>query len=119
MARRKNLGSKRNDITDADREVIVKAYGEFTNTTYESDGKACESKIFNNIIECDTFSSVYAGSGVVSAGNLLIEDSEISSNIIRYLNTSNTVPVTIYGAVYATKDTITFDNSKIYNRLGS
>lgn len=48
VARRKSLGSKRNDITDADREVIVKAYGEFANTTYESDGKVCESKIFNN-----------------------------------------------------------------------
>lgn len=48
VARRKNLGSKRNDITDADREVIVKAYGEFANATYELDGKVCESKIFNN-----------------------------------------------------------------------
>ena len=48
VARRKNLGSKRNDITDADREVIVKAYGEFANATYECDGKICESKIFNN-----------------------------------------------------------------------
>lgn len=48
VARRKNLGSKRNDITDADREVIVKAYGEFANTIYECDGKICESKIFNN-----------------------------------------------------------------------
>lgn len=48
VLRRKNLGSKRNDITDADREVIVKAYGEFVNATYEFDGKVCESKIFNN-----------------------------------------------------------------------
>lgn len=48
VARRKNLGSKRNDISDADREVIVKAYGEFKDATYELDGKVCESKIFNN-----------------------------------------------------------------------
>lgn len=47
-ARRKNIGSKRNDITDACREIIVKAYGEFRNATYELDGKVCESKIFNN-----------------------------------------------------------------------
>ena len=46
--RKRNLGSKRNDITDADREIIVKAYGEFTDATYELDGKICESKIFNN-----------------------------------------------------------------------
>lgn len=48
-ARRKNIGNKRNDITEACREVIVKAYGEFkNNATYELDGKICESKIFNN-----------------------------------------------------------------------
>ena len=39
VARSKNLGSKRNDITDADRDVIVKAYGEFRNATYELDEK--------------------------------------------------------------------------------
>lgn len=48
VARRKNLGNKRNDITEADREIIVKAYGEFLDATYEFDGKVCESKIFNN-----------------------------------------------------------------------
>ena len=48
VARRKNLGSKRNDITEADRKVIVKAYGEFANATYELNGKICESKIFNS-----------------------------------------------------------------------
>ncbi|WP_455539116.1 type I restriction-modification system subunit M [Terrisporobacter sp.] len=47
-SRRKSLGNKRYDITDADREIIVKAYGEFKNSTYELNGKVCESKIFNN-----------------------------------------------------------------------
>lgn len=46
--RRKNIGNKRNDITEICREVIVKAYGEFKNQVYESDGKVCESKIFNS-----------------------------------------------------------------------
>lgn len=46
--RRKNLGNKRYDISEADRNVIVKAYGEFADATYEFDGKICESKIFNN-----------------------------------------------------------------------
>ena len=46
--RRRNRGNKRNDISEADRAVIVKAYGEFENATYELDGKVCESKIFNN-----------------------------------------------------------------------
>ncbi len=48
VSRRKNLGNKRNDITTEDREVIVKAYGEFKNATYTLNGKTCESKIFNN-----------------------------------------------------------------------
>lgn len=47
-SRRKNIGNKRNDITEACREVIVKAYGEFKNAAYELNGKVCESKIFNN-----------------------------------------------------------------------
>jgi len=48
VSRRKNIGSKRNDITEECREVIVTAYGEFKNKTYELNGKFCESKIFNN-----------------------------------------------------------------------
>lgn len=48
VSRRKNLGNKHNDISDADREIIVKAYGEFLNTEYELNGKVCESRIFNN-----------------------------------------------------------------------
>lgn len=48
MARRKNLGNKRNDITVEDRDIIVKAYGEFKDTSYEINGKVCESKIFDN-----------------------------------------------------------------------
>ena len=48
VSRRKNIGSKRNDITEECREIIVTAYGEFRNKTYELNGKFCESKIFNN-----------------------------------------------------------------------
>lgn len=48
-ARRKNIGNKRVDITDRYREIVVWAYGEFKNKTYEIDGKICESKIFENV----------------------------------------------------------------------
>lgn len=48
VSRRKNIGSKRNDITEECRKMIVTAYGEFRNKSYELDGKVCESKIFNN-----------------------------------------------------------------------
>ena len=47
-SRRKNIGNKRNDITEECRDVIVKAYGEFKNATYEWNQKVCESKIFQN-----------------------------------------------------------------------
>lgn len=47
--RRKSIGNKRYDITDACRDVIVKAYGEFANKTYELDGKVLESKIIDNV----------------------------------------------------------------------
>lgn len=51
--RRKSIGTKRNDITDACRELIVKAYGEFENRVYSADGTKsgiyCESKIFDSV----------------------------------------------------------------------
>ena len=44
--RRKSIGTKRNDITDACRELIVTAYGEFANGKVYGDknGIYCESK---------------------------------------------------------------------------
>ena len=48
-ARRKCIGTKRNDITDKCRDLIVKAYGAFENGTIygEKDGIYCQSKIFD------------------------------------------------------------------------
>lgn len=49
--RRKSIGNKRNDITDACRELIVQAYGEFKNNAIYGDksGMYCESKIFDTV----------------------------------------------------------------------
>lgn len=47
--RRKSIGSKRNDISEECREVIVRAYGEFKNQEYKLGDRVCESKIFDNI----------------------------------------------------------------------
>lgn len=46
--RRKSIGSKRNDISDACRELIVQAYGEYKNGAVygDPDGIYCETKIF-------------------------------------------------------------------------
>ena len=48
-ARRKSIGTKRNDITDLCRRLIVQAYGEFKNDAIygDKDGVFCQSKIFN------------------------------------------------------------------------
>lgn len=48
--RRKSIGTKRNDITDLCRDLIVKAYGEFENAVYgDKNGVYCESKIFDAV----------------------------------------------------------------------
>ena len=49
--RRKSIGSKRNDITDACRELIIQAYGEFKNNAIYGDksGVYCQSKIFDTV----------------------------------------------------------------------
>ncbi len=50
-ARRKSIGTKRNDITDKCRDLIVKAYGSFENCVIYGDknGIYCESKIFETV----------------------------------------------------------------------
>ena len=47
-ARRKSIGTKRNDITDLCRNLIVQAYGDFQNDAIYGDkaGVYCQSKIF-------------------------------------------------------------------------
>ena len=49
--RRKSIGTKRNDISDACRELIVTAYGEFANGKVYGDknGIYCESKVFESV----------------------------------------------------------------------
>ena len=49
--RRKSIGTKRNDITNACRELIVTAYGEFANGKVYGDknGIYCESKVFESV----------------------------------------------------------------------
>ena len=48
--RRKSLGSKRVDISEQCRQVIVQAYSEFTNKSYgsEANNTLVESKVFDN-----------------------------------------------------------------------
>lgn len=48
VKRRKNIGNKRVDIDKAQRELIVKAYGEGQSATYTEGDVSVESKIFDN-----------------------------------------------------------------------
>lgn len=46
--RRKNIGEKKVDIEKAQRELIVQAYGEFSNKFYTDGQVSVESKVFDN-----------------------------------------------------------------------
>lgn len=46
--RRKNIGEKKVDIEKKERELIVQAYGEFSNKVYHENEASVESKVFNN-----------------------------------------------------------------------
>ena len=48
VKRRKNIGSKRVDLDDGCISLILKAYTGFENETYEENGLAVESKVFDN-----------------------------------------------------------------------
>ena len=54
-ARRKSIGTKRNDISDSDRELIVQAYAAFENGGIYGDksGIYCESKIFGVCVKIE------------------------------------------------------------------
>ena len=47
--RRKSIGSKRVDITEECRNVLVQAYGEFLNKEYTLGDQKAESKVFDNL----------------------------------------------------------------------
>ena len=48
VKRRKNIGSKRVDLDDACIDLILRAYEEFDNKSYEDNGLVVESKVFEN-----------------------------------------------------------------------
>ena len=72
--RRKSIGTKRNDITDACRELIVTAYGEFANGKVYGDknGIYCESKVFESV-EFGYNKIVVERPQLDEAGNILLK----------------------------------------------
>lgn len=85
VQRRKPIGKKRNDITDECRDLIVKAYGEFSNKKYEGEkGRYCESKVFG-VEEFGFYKAVverplYDDEGrVVFKGKKIVPNSDLKS----------------------------------------
>ena len=72
--RRKSIGTKRNDITDTCRELIVTAYVEFANGKVYGDknGIYCESKVFESV-EFGYNKIVVERPQRVEAGNILLK----------------------------------------------
>lgn len=48
VKRRKNIGNKRVDLNDAAIDLLLRAYGDFTNGIYDEDGLVVESKVLAN-----------------------------------------------------------------------
>jgi len=99
VKRRKSIGSKRNDITDQCRDIIIQAYTEFEDKVYESGERTVESKIFDNEdfgywkVTVDTYIPDKDGNIVVKKGKPVIDkpkrDTEnipLKEDIKEYLN---------------------------------
>lgn len=93
MARRKNIGNKRNDIGESSRDLIVQAYGEYVTKEYfgvEADGKriVCKSKVKEGIsfgyykvtIECPVYNE--DGSLALKRGKKVADASKTDTEII-------------------------------------
>ena len=74
--RRKNIGSKRVDLSDDCIKLIMKAYNEFLNNEYEEKGLVVESKVFNN--DYFGYTKVVVETAVVDAkGNILLKKGKL------------------------------------------
>lgn len=71
VQRRKAIGQKKNDITDECRDLIITAYGEYSNKVYESEsGLKCESKVMD-IVEFGYRKITVEQPEIDSSGNLI------------------------------------------------
>lgn len=77
--RRKSIGSKRNEITEECREMIVQAYGDFLNKEYTLGDKSVESKIFENI-EFGYNKIVIESPMIDEKGNIIYKNKKISTD---------------------------------------
>lgn len=88
VKRRKNIGSKRVDLDDACIEMIINAYSEFENKTYENGELVVESKIFDNIffgftkVTVETAVADENGDPVLKKGKMQAEKGKSDSEII-------------------------------------
>lgn len=89
--RRKAIGSKRVDISEECRELIVTAYGEFLNKEYKLDDRTVESKVFDNLDF--GFNKVTIESPLKDeAGNLVLKNKKVQPDAS--LRDTEDVPLT-------------------------
>ncbi|CZQ99772.1 type I restriction-modification system subunit M [Trichococcus ilyis] len=89
--RRKAIGSKRVDISEECRELIVTAYGEFLNKEYKLDDRTVESKVFDNLDF--GFNKVTIESPLKDeAGNLVLKNKKVQPDVS--LRDTEDVPLT-------------------------
>lgn len=89
--RRKNIGNKRVDITEECRELIVTAYGEFTNKEYRLGERTVESKLFDNLDF--GFNKVTIESALKDdEGNLVLKNKKVQPDVS--LRDTEDIPLT-------------------------
>ncbi len=121
VKRRKNIGNKRLDLSDAAINLIVKAYNSFDNLDFNEDGLFVESKVFDNAyfgftkVTIETAETDEKGNEVLKKGKKQAAkgktDSEIiplTENIDSYFN-KNVIPFNEHAFMDRTKDKIGYE----------
>lgn len=138
--RRKNIGSKRVDLSDKCIELIMKAYSEFDNKAYtesNEDGTevSVESKTFENKyfgfikLTVETAELDSNGKEVIKKGNKVAEKGKTDSEIIPLLDNieeyfkKNVLPFNEHAFYYCDKDgKVVYDDGQVYddkhNKIG-
>lgn len=138
--RRKNIGSKRVDLSDKCIELIMKAYSEFDNKAYTESNEdgievTVESKTFENKyfgfvkLTVETAELDSNGKEVIKKGNKVAEKGKTDSEIIPLLDNieeyfeKNVLPFNEHAFYYCDKDgNVVYDDGQVYddkhNKIG-
>lgn len=114
VKRRKNIGDKRVDISDEDRNLIVKAYGDFQGRVYGFDGKTLESKIYDN--EFFGFTRVVVQTPSVDEQGEPILDKKGKFVFDKALDDTEDIPLTEDVDLYVEREVKPYNPEAVLNR---